>query len=247
MPVTLRRHLATKKVNGKRVVPLSGLKEGMRAGGVLRSRMGAFDWPAAQTRGRIKSYSTEAERGILGAKTAQRAFGLKKGKVNLRKELSFAKFFIDEKKAMDILMTKYKGDEVAARNAWLKGDTFEGTLHPPTKIAEDIIRRRLGLALATEAGKAGFGKKPIPIKNLLMDNVTHSWIIESVVQRLTKGIHDAPQMEGLPKESTGLRIFFVPQQNGKLKVQMNYEGFTGNVTKNFKECVLPSVRKYLDA
>jgi len=171
VPVTLRRHLRTIKVSGKRVVPISAKKEGIKAGRDLRSRLGPFDWPAAESRGRIKSYSSESERAVLGAKTAQRAFGLKKGKVKLSREIGWAGFFVDEKKAMDLLTTKYGGDEIKARNAWLAGDTFGGSLHPAKQYAETIIKRRFGLALAAEAGKAGFGRKAIPVKDFLLNKV----------------------------------------------------------------------------
>ncbi|MFA5126150.1 MAG: hypothetical protein WC462_04060 [archaeon] len=252
MPVTLRRHLRTIKVSGKRVVPISAKKEGIRAGRELRAELNSelgFGKSISDyySKGKIKSYSSEVERAVLGAKTAQRAFGLKKGKVNLRKEIGWAGFFIDEKKAMDLLKNKYGGDEIKARNAWLAGDTCEGSLHPAKQFAETIIKRRFGLALAAEAGKAGFGRKAALIKYLVQDNVTHSWIVESVVKRLTLGMKNAPKIAGLPKETTGIKMAFVRQPNGKFRVQMSYEEFIGDVTKNFSECMLPSMKKYLDA
>ena len=237
MPVTLRRHLKTIKVDGKRVVNRPALREGIIAGRGLKTQFGLS---------KIKSYSTEADRGIKGAKTAQRAFGIRNGKVGLRREIGWAGFFVNEKKAMDLLMNKYGGDEVKARNAWLAGDTFEGSLHPVRPFAENIIKRRLGLALAAEAGKGGLGRKAVPIKDVLLDNVTHSWIVESVVKRLTHGMSNAPKMVGLPKETTGLSINFVKQPNGKFRVNMAFEEFSGDVTKNFSECMLPSLKKYLD-
>ncbi len=236
MPVTLRRHLRTVKVDGKRVVPFSGKREGIIAGRKLITR---------GTR-RIKSYSSDAERAVLGAITAQRAFGVRKNRVGLRRELSYSNFFIDEKKAMSVLETKFGNNEIKARNAWLKGDTFGGSVHPVKQISENIIKRRLGLALAAEAGKAGAGRKSIPIRNVVLDNVTHSWIVESVVKRLTRGMRGAaPKMKGLPKETTGLKIHFEKQPSGRFRVKMSYEEFSGDVTKNFKECMLPSLKKYL--
>jgi len=238
MPVTLRRHLRTvKDAAGKRVVPFSAKKEGFAIGKAQMIASGA---------GRIKSYSTEAERGIIAAKMAQKALGIRKGNVKLPKEISWANFFVDEKKAMDVLKNKYGGNEIVARNAWLKGDTMDGSLRPVKPFAETIIKRRLGLALAAEAGKGGFGRKAAPIKNVLLDNVTHSWIVESVVSRLTHGMANAPKMVGVPKEGTGLQMAFTKQPNGKFRVKMAYEEFNGDVTRNFAECMLPSVKKYLD-
>ncbi|MFA5931449.1 MAG: hypothetical protein WC821_04010 [archaeon] len=242
MPVTLRRHLATKKnAAGKRIVPFSGLREGVNAGEALKRHF------AFMKVNKIKGYSTEVERGVLGAKTAQRRFGVKKPLVKLRKELGLANIFIDEKKAVEILTNKYGGDEVKSRNAWLKGDTLEGTLKPWDKISEDIVRRRFGLALAAEAGKSGAGRKGVALRSVLQDNVTHSWIVESVVQRLTKGMKNVPKMVGLPKETTGIKMQFVKIPDGRFRVYMEYEEFRGDVTRNFAECMLPSVRKYLEA
>jgi hypothetical protein len=241
MPVTLRRHLKTIKVDGKRVVPFGEKKNGIKVARDLRARLGPF------TGRSIKSTSSEVERAILAAKTAQRVFGIKRGKVKLPLEIGWRGFFVDEKKAMDILTAKYGGDELKGRNAWLAGDTFEGSLHPAKQFAENIVRKRLGAALAAEAGKAGFGRKAVPVRHLLFDNVTHSWIVESVVKRLTSGMKNVPKMEGLPKEGTGINMYFQKQPNGKFRVKMSYEEFVGDVTKNFKECMIPTVRKYLDA
>ncbi|MEK6959264.1 MAG: hypothetical protein AABW59_04430, partial [archaeon] len=198
MPVTLRRHLRTvKDAAGKRVVPISAKKEGFVIGRAQMIASGAR---------RIKSYSTEAERGILAAKAAQKSIGIRRGNVKLPKEIGWANFFVNEKKAMDILKNKYGGNEILGRNAWLKGDTMEGSLQPAKPFAEIIVKRRLGLALAAEAGKGGFGRKAIPINDVLLDNVTHSWIVESVVQRLTHGLSNAPKMVASPKEGTGLQM-----------------------------------------
>ena len=59
MPVTLRRHLKTIKVDGKRVVPFGAKKEGFKIGNDLRKTMGPF------TGRSIKSTSSEVERAIL--------------------------------------------------------------------------------------------------------------------------------------------------------------------------------------
>lgn len=236
MPVTLRRHLRTVKVEGIRVVPKSAMKDGIRAGRGLLVKNGAM---------RIKSYSSEVDRAMRGAATAQRAFGIKKPVVKLRKEIGWAGFFVDEKKAMEVLEKQYGNDEVKARDAWLRGNTFGGSLRPAKEYAENIIKKRFGFALALEGGKAGAGTKGFP-RRVLLDNVTHSWIVESVVARLTKGMKSAPKMLGLPKETTGIEINFAKQRNGKLRVQMKYEEFSGDVTKNFAECMPSSVKKYLD-
>ncbi len=236
MPVTLRRHLATVKIKGERVVPLGAKKAGIKAGRGLLNRYGV---------NLVKSYSSSAERAFLGAKTAQKAFGIKKGKIPVRSSINFSNFFVDEKKAMEVLEKQYGNDEVKARDAWLRGDNFKGSLHPAKQYAENIIKNRFGFALAAEAGKAGAGTKGVP-RRVLMDNVTHSWIIESVVARLTKGMKRAPKMVGLPKETTGIEMTFKKQPNGKFKVNMNYEEFAGDVTKNFAQCMPSAVKKYLD-
>jgi hypothetical protein len=58
---------------------------------------------------------------------------------------------------------------------------------------------------------------------------------------------NAPKMAGLPKETTGIRMIFKKQPNGKLRAVMNYEEFSGNVTRNLAECLPANIRKYLDA
>lgn len=235
---TLRRHLKTVKINGARVVPFGAKKEGVMAGRKLK--LGASG---------IKSYSSEMPRAVLGAQTAQRAFrlkGAKNAKVRIRREIGFANFFNDEKKAMQVLADKFKNNELEGRNAWLKGDNFEGSMKPAKQIAETVIKKRLGLALAAEAGKGGLGRKAVPIKDVLLDNVTHSWIVESVVQRLTKGRSKKPLLANTVKETEGLVIFFQKQPNKKFRVRLSYEEFSGDVTKNFAACVQGSLKKYLD-
>lgn len=238
MPVvsTLRRHLATKKINGVRVVPISGLKQGIKVGRGMLLKHSARP---------IKSYASESDRAMRGAKTAQRAFGIRNGKVRLRNDINFSHFFIDEKKAMEVLEKKFGNDEVKARDAWIRGDNFEGSLRPVKPYAENIIRKRFGLALAAEVGKSGAGTKGVP-RRILLDNVTHSWIIESVVARLTTGVKNAPKMAGLPKETTGAEITFKKQPNGKLRANLSYEEFSGDVTKNFAQCMPSTIKKYLD-
>lgn len=236
--VTLRRHLKTVKVDGKRVVPFGAKKEGVVAGRKLKAGLKG-----------IKSYSSEMPRAVLGAQTAQRAFrlnGAKNAKIRIRREIGFANFFNDEKKAMQVLAEKFNNNELEARNAWLKGDNFGGSMKSAKQIAETIIKKRLGLALATEAGKGGFGRKAVPVKDVLLDNVTHSWIVESVVQRLTHNLPKRPIMSGMVKETEGIKLQFVKQPSGKYRVTMAYEEFAGDVTKNFAECMPSTMRKYLE-
>lgn len=234
---TLRRHVATiKNKEGKRIVGYSGAKGGITAGRILRGK---------NPNSKIKSYSSPVPRAIVGARTAQRAFS-SKSQVRLRKELGEMSMFKNPEKTMKVVEKKYKNNEIAARNAWLKGSTLEGSLYPSKKVAADIIRRRLGLELAIKAGKAGLGTKGNPRSNVVLDNVTHSWIVESVIKELTAEKRKKPRMKTSPKENTGAAINFVKQKNGKFRVKLRYEEFSGDVTNRFSKFMLPSVKKYLD-
>lgn len=232
---TLRRHVATTKKNGQRVVGYSGAKGGIIASRVLRGK---------NPNSKIKSYSSPVERAVVAAKTGQRAFSSRM-KIREKKELGEV-HFKDVDKLMKIFEEKFKGDEIALRNAWLNGSTIKGSMIPVKKVAGDIIRKRLGLELAVRAGKAGFGTKGVARNNILIDNITHSWIVEAVVKELTAGKRVKPKLKNIPKETTGATINFIKQKNGKFRVQLNYEEFTGDVTNRFSQFMLPSIKKYLD-
>jgi len=244
VPVSLRRHLVTKKVadasgNKVRVVKFGGAK-----GAVLAGRMLRIESRAA----RVKSYSSTVARAVAGARAAQRAFR-NGGKVSLRKELSLNNALLDEKIYVEILESKkYAGDEAKMVADWIKGDNLGGSVVPAKPLFESIIRRRLGLGLAAEAGKAGFGRKAIPIKGVLLDSLTHSALVEPVVERLTRGLPNHFEVTKLVDENKGIMMHFPQSTNGKYHAVLTYEGkLMGDVTKNFRECMLPSLRKYLDA
>jgi hypothetical protein len=122
-----------------------------------------------------------------------------------------------------------------------------GSVVPAEAHFSKVIRRRLGLGLAAEVGKAGAGTKGVKRKGVLIDNITHSALIEPVVALLTKGLPNAFQIKKLVKENKGLVMKYVPQKNGKYKARLNYAGRSWDVTKNFKKYSLPSLQKYLDA
>lgn|GEM_PF-3878850 len=236
MPVTLRRHAATAKVNGKRIVTYPKGKEA-----ILVAREIAKEHKGHT----VFSRTSNINRAKYAAEALARTMG-KRNKTRPAKYLGFDYAVLNEPAAMELIGKKFAGDEIAARNAWLKGDTLNGTMRPAKEVAENIIRMNLGLGLAAEAGAKSAGRKPTPMNNILLDNVTHSWVVESVVQRLTKGIPNPPKVVGLPKENTGMYIRFVKQPSGRFKVKMSYEEFFGDVTKNFAECMLPSMKKYLE-
>ena len=122
-----------------------------------------------------------------------------------------------------------------------------GSVLPAEKHFGNVIRRRLGLGLAAEVGKAGAGTKGVQMKGLLVDNVTHSGLVEPVVAMLTKGLPNAFQIEKLVDENKGLVVKYARQKNGKYKARLSYDGKNWDVTKNFKGYMLPSLQKYLDA
>jgi len=237
VPVSLRRHLVTKKINGKRTVLPSGFRASIAEVKKLR----------AQTRTTsIKSYSSPVERAVAAARAGRRAFE-SKGKINLRKEIGLDHVLIDMKTYVALLEgEKYKGNEARMVADWIKGDNLGGSLIPAEKHFGNVIRKRLGLGLAAEVGKAGAGTKGVQRKGLLVDNITHSALVEPVVAMLTKGLPNAFQVRKLVKENKGLVVKYVPQKNGKYRARLSYAGRSWDVTKNFKGYMLPSLQKYLD-
>jgi hypothetical protein len=238
VPVTLRRHLATKKINGVRTVLPSGFRASIAEARKLK----------AQTRATsIKSYSSPVERAVAAARAGQRAFGSKE-RISLRKEIGLNHVLLNEETYVNLLMSsKYKGNEVRMVADWIKGNNLGGSLIPAEKHFGEVIRKRLGLGLAAEAGKAGAGVKGVPRRGLLIDNVTHSGLVEPVVAMLTKGLPNAFQIRRLVKENKGLVVKYLPQENGKFRAQLTYGEKKWDVTKNLKGYMLPSIQKYLDA
>ncbi|MGI6589856.1 MAG: hypothetical protein ACOX1V_04315 [Candidatus Iainarchaeum sp.] len=238
MPVTLRRHLATKKVDGKRRVFPSGFRASVAEAKKLKAQTKTTS---------VKSYSSPVQRAVAAARAGRRAFG-SKGKIKIKQELGLSSVLLNEAIYVDLLMSsKYKGNEARMVADWVKGSTLGGSVVPAEAHFSKVIRRRLGLGLAAEVGKAGAGTKGVKRKGVLIDNITHSALIEPVVALLTKGLPNAFQIKKLVKENKGLVMKYVPQKNGKYKARLNYAGRSWDVTKNFKKYSLPSLQKYLDA
>ena len=241
----MRRHLADKKVkmpDGKtvRVIGFRGARGAIAEARQIRALTGTT---------RVKSYSSPVARALGTSRLSQRAFGRKGNPaVRIRKELGYDFSILSMDKYAEVVEKKYGNNEAKAVAAWVKGDNLGGSVKPAKEVFETMIRKRFGTAFAMEIGKAGAGTKGVARPGLLVDNLTHSALVEPIVERLTRGLPNHFQIETLVQNNKGIVMNFVPSANGKFRAVLSYEGKPmGDVTKNLAECMLPSLRKRLEA
>lgn len=256
MPIisTLRRHVhAPKGTDGKRIIDQASILEANHAASLIVKK-----YPLVKI---VRPRSSKAERGIIGARQMS-TFG-KRGRIATRKELTEdgglfkipagltekeAQIALKEnkKKFYAILEQRFHNNKISARNAWLRGYTFNGTAVPSREIATKIIKRRFGLALAAATGKAGFQSGKVTFDNMLLDNVSHSWMIEAVVKQLTRGLPNPPKMTETAKENEGMELILIKQPNGRFRANLTYEEFSRDVTRNLKLFMPEQLKKHLD-
>ena len=205
---TLRRH-SVKSGKTKTGLTASGIKLARKTG-------------KRELSGKVKGYHSSATRakstlvyGMQGHK------GKKYSKIRVRKELSY--YFLKDMAKLESLVVKH-GEEKFLR-MWLDGKVSSRLISKPEEVANLIIKKRFGLG--QRVAKLG-------AKDIMIENVSHSWIVEAVFERLTGKKYNTLKPGTMGRFTEGLTINHY--KNGK--AVLTYRGNSFNDKKAFSSCPL---------
>lgn len=241
--VDLFRHAKTTNVivpgRGKvRVVGPSAAAQSMAA-----SRLRAKTAKRA-IRGGGKIYSAEIDRALtaaVGMMEAAKEHGATIGKnpIRIRKVLGESHLFTSaaaEKECYKILEKEWKNDENKALEAWLKGETFHGTLMPASQAADLIIKKQLGLAVNVANGRKGLGGVVVKPREIYLGLASKSWNADAVFHRLTgKTSFELKPSVMIQESEKGIRIIVEKKPNKPLNATLRWRNYKGNITPRLLE------------
>ncbi len=189
------------------------------------------------------SFSSEKERAQTTAKLSRIGHGYwatgkagvknRKRQVKVRKELFDREGLNKNWEQMEELIQKTARErrvsleraESILMKQWLEGKGTK-TIPPYSKVADPIIRKRLGLGQRVSEWK---GRKRF--RKLLLENVSHSWILEAVFTRLTGRISRDVMRGSYIGEAKGYTVHHL--QDGRLLLERNKEIF--DITENYRQ------------
>lgn len=243
--VDLFRHARTTNVIGPgkkklRVVGPTAAAESLRAS-QLRAKTAKR---AIKGGGRI--FSAEMDRALVaatGMAEAVKSTGGKIGKnpVKIRRELGEAFLFTSkeaETKCFQILEKEWGNDEVKALHAWLGGETFHNTLRPAADIADELIRKRFGLAVRVAEGRPGIGGKKVAARELYLGLASKSWNAEAVFHRLTGETPPTLKKGNFISEGEkGIRVIIEKKANKPINATLRWQNYKGDITKRLLSIV----------
>jgi hypothetical protein len=198
---TLRRHSIKK----------SGTKTGLSKPGISLARRSA----QKVLSGKVKGYSSPVSRAENTLKLGLGTYRSKGGKtypsIRVRKELGLGAAIRDEIAAEKLLV---KHGEPKFLRLWLDGKVSQKIIASPKEVADNIIKKRFGLS--QKIAKAG-------AKEIMLDNLTHSWLVEAVFERLTNTKFNNLKPGTMVRETEGLVISHY--KNGKAVLRYRNKSF----------------------
>ena len=201
---TLRRHSIKKKTT----------KTGLTASGIKLARVSG----RKNLSGKVKGYHSSAVRAENTLKLGMGAYRAKGGKIypktRMRKELADTALI----KNMDLAVALLgKHGEPKLLRMWLDGKVSKQILGDPKVLADVIIKKRLGLG--QKVAKMG-------AKDIMLENLSHSWMVEAVFERLTGKKFNSLKPGTMVRETEGLTVNHY--KNGK--AVLRYRGQSFDVT-----------------
>lgn len=205
----LRRHSIKKK----------GTKTGLSASGISLSRT-----KGRKLSGKVKGYHSPSSRAKSTLGYEMGAYKAKKGKTysaqRSRKELDVAGAIRNEA-AVVKLIEKFGKEEPVLR-MWLDGKISSKHVKPAKQVADEIIKKRLGLG--QRVAKTG-------TKDRVLENLSHSWLVEAVFERLTGRKFETMGSGEMVRPTEGLIVSHY--KNGK--AVLRYRGESFDVTKKLNQ------------
>ena len=221
-------------------------KTGLTREGIIKARALGRKIPPGW---KVKEYYTPAIRTESSSRFALGAFRAKGGKTyptkrrvmlgpekgaivkkaGARKELWYIK---DIPKLKKLTGEHGENDRVVLRR-WLDGELDPKIIGNSKKLADAVIRKRFGLGKRlVERGLGGLGRVPVKeaADKIILRNVTHQWLVEAVLERLTGMKYTQFGRGTAIRENESLSIIHSPE-----KTMLKYRGKTIDVTKRFNE------------
>ena len=220
----------------------AGTKTGLNRKGIAATRKKGRSFPM---RFKHKQFTSPAMRAVstadlsiasarraglktYGGKRVRKVFRGKKviGKVLVREETRPRKELdlyeiIKDMPAVERLEERL-GEEVALRR-WLDGKLSTKIIDKPKMVADRIIKKRIAL------GKIVF---ELGGKNKLLRNVSHSWIVEAVFERLTGRKFNLTSPKGkMSRPTEGLTVYFTKKGKAILEYRKKRYDVTANLVK----------------
>ncbi len=227
----MRRTIITRLVRHSLQAPKTRrTKTGLTRKGIIEARKAGRKIPLGW---KVKGYHSKTARTRSSLRFALGAFRAKGGKtyskMREREELWFIKDIPELKK----LTGEHGENDKAVLRQWLDGKLDPKIIEKPKKVADAIIRKRFGLGKRlVERGLGGLGKVPIKeaADKIILRNVTHQWIVEAVLERLTGMKYTQFGLGTAIRENESLSVI---HYSGK--TMLKYRGKTIDVTKRFNE------------
>ena len=229
-------------------------KTGLTREGIIKARALGRKIPPGW---KVKEYYTPAIRTESSSRFALGAFRAKGGKTyptkrrvkrgpekgaivkkaGVRKELWYIKDIPELKK----LTGEHGENDKAILRRWLDGKLDPKIIENQKKVADAVIRKRFGLGKRlVERGLGGFGRTPVKgaADKIILRNVTHQWLVEAVLERLTGMKYTQFGRGTAIRENESLSMIHYPE-----KTMLKYRGKTIDVTGRFNEILAENRKK----
>jgi len=211
--VSLERHAHKKK----------GTKTGLSGEGVRASVKKAFGFPS---RLKSKGYHSTSDRAKSTLEIGQ-VFAVKAGRktyAKARERKNLGLDFIHDMAGLELMIKRFGSEEPVLRK-WLDGKLSLMIADHPFKVADSVIRKRIGL------GKAVF---ELGAKDRLLRNLSHSWVVEAVFERLTgRKFQFTKPRNKMVRPTEGLTVSFTE----KGRTILEYRKKRYDVTRNLEKIV----------
>jgi len=161
-----------------------------------------------------------------------------KYKSAVKKELNENNAFVfskNTKKIIDFFKNLAGNNKFAKRtaNKWLNHKISAKIMRAPEEVADEVIRKRIGLVVRFIRLKESQGKiKETP--KIHMEAITHAGIIMPVYERLT-GYKYFEKYNDMPNVKETLTFNFSPYKKGEVKILMNFRKRNFDVTEKVYE------------
>lgn len=199
-----------------------GTKTGLSAEGISAARKKGLSYPPGfKSKGYASSVSRADTTLQLGQTYARRRGTKTYALSRTRMELDLYKI-IKDMPAIEKELEK-AGQEEPFLRKWLDGKVSARIIDKPKLVADRIIKKRIGL------GKAVF---ELGAKDKLLRNVSHSWVVEAVFERLTgRKFQFTTPKNKMVRSTEGLTVSFTRQG----KAVLSYRGKAYDVTANLEK------------
>ncbi|MBI2530418.1 MAG: hypothetical protein HYW05_04730 [Candidatus Diapherotrites archaeon] len=198
---------------------------------------------------KVKEYYTPAIRTESSSRFALGAFrakggktyptkrrvkrGPEKGAIVKKAGVKNELWYIKDIPELQKLTGEYGENDRVVLRQWLDGKLDPKIIGNPKKLADAIIRKRFGLGKRlVERGLGGLGRVPVKEAGdkIILRNVTHQWLVEAVLERLTGMKYTEFGRGTAIRENESLSVIHYLE-----KTLLKYRGKTIDVTKRFNE------------